>query len=184
MKPDLNTLVSRTGFGKWLNENGFTGEGVEVGSLSGGYAREIMKDWNGRRLHLVDPWEPQSKEIYKEDVSGVDWLGCYKECLRFAFEVAPRVNMIRALSVPAAQLFRPQSLDFVYIDGNHSYEAVIEDIIAWSIKIRPGGLLCGHDYWNDPPHGEPKRAVDEFQKSSNIPMHYTPNCGSWWFIKP
>jgi predicted O-methyltransferase YrrM len=57
-----------------------------------------------------------------------------------------RVRLIVADSVSAAALFAPASLDFVFIDGDHSRAAVLADIAAWLPKLKPGGLLAGHDY--------------------------------------
>ena len=37
-------------------------------------------------------------------------------------------------------------VDFVFIDAEHTYEGVRDDIIAWSPKVRPGGIIAGHDY--------------------------------------
>jgi hypothetical protein len=57
-----------------------------------------------------------------------------------------RVRLIVAGSVEAAALFAPASLDFVFIDGDHAKDAVTADIFAWFPKLKPGGLLAGHDY--------------------------------------
>jgi cephalosporin hydroxylase len=56
------------------------------------------------------------------------------------------VRLVVADSVSAASLFAPTSLDFVFIDGDHEKSAVLADIAAWLPKIKPGGLLAGHDY--------------------------------------
>jgi hypothetical protein len=56
------------------------------------------------------------------------------------------VRLIVADSVEAAALFAPASLDFVFIDGDHAKDAVTADIFAWLPKLKPGGLLAGHDY--------------------------------------
>jgi predicted O-methyltransferase YrrM len=55
-------------------------------------------------------------------------------------------RLVVAGSVEAAALFASSSLDFVFIDGDHSCAAVLADIAAWLPKIKPGGLLAGHDY--------------------------------------
>jgi cephalosporin hydroxylase len=55
-------------------------------------------------------------------------------------------RLIVAGSVEAAALFAPASLDFVFIDGDHSREAVLADIAAWLPRIKVGSLLAGHDY--------------------------------------
>jgi hypothetical protein len=46
----------------------------------------------------------------------------------------------------AVKDFKPNSIDFVYIDGNHLFRHVADDIYEWSIRIRPGGIISGHDY--------------------------------------
>jgi len=49
-------------------------------------------------------------------------------------------------SVRAARLFADESIAFVFIDGNHTRESVLEDCAAWWPKIKPGGVMAGHDY--------------------------------------
>ncbi len=45
-----------------------------------------------------------------------------------------------------AEDFEDESLDFVFIDGNHDFEYVVEDICKWTKKVRKGGIVSGHDY--------------------------------------
>jgi len=49
-------------------------------------------------------------------------------------------------SVEASQYIADGSLDLVFIDAMHNYEEGKADILAWMPKVRPGGILCGHDY--------------------------------------
>lgn len=65
------------------------------------------------------------------------------------------VNLIQLPSPEAARLYAPASLDFVWIDGSHEFNAVLADLLAWWPKIKPGGTLGGHDY-NQP---QVRRAV-------------------------
>ncbi len=55
------------------------------------------------------------------------------------------------LSWDAAALYADASLDFVFIDADHAYESVLKDIKAWLPKVKPGGLIAGHDYSQDFP---------------------------------
>lgn len=192
MKPDLSTLKSRDGLGQWLNDAGLTGIGVEVGVLSGGNAAQIMSQWSGQLLHLVDPWEKIDPTIYKE-AQGWSPEVCYEECQKLAARYPMRIKLHKMLSMDAALMFPNGSLDWVYIDANHSYDAVINDLMFWWPGIKAGGLLGLHDYRNDtswPQHCEVKRAVDDWR--GNNPVHHTnvrtetdPGwCGSVWFIKP
>lgn len=56
------------------------------------------------------------------------------------------VNIIVGDSVEVAQNYKDASLDFVFIDGAHTYDAVVADIKAWLPKVKPGGIIAGHDY--------------------------------------
>ena len=110
--------------------------------------------------------------------------------------------MIRATSEVAADIFADESLDFVYIDANHAYDFVKQDMTLWYPKVKKGGYLGGHDYidldWYSDPNflenGKDKHiwsgnmtfyhgvfgvnvAVDEFCSS----MGYTPTITEEWF---
>jgi predicted O-methyltransferase YrrM len=68
-----------------------------------------------------------------------------------------RALMLRMYSSQAAKLFPDGSLDFIYIDANHKYDYVKEDIELWWPKLKSGGMISGHDYmpeidWKTPPH--------------------------------
>lgn len=185
--PGLSTLRNRDQLGEWLNWRGLIGSGVEVGSLSGEYARTIISKWNGSALYLVDPWERQPDDVYKEPVNHTNWEECYRSCIELAREYYPRVTLIKGYSPQAAFGFPDDILDFCYIDGNHGLEAITADLQAWWPKVKMGGLFGGHDYRNDttyPQNCEVKKAVDEFaRKLGGVAIHYTPPCGSWWLTK-
>ena len=66
------------------------------------------------------------------------------------------INPIKMKSVDAAKLYDDSSLDLVFIDAGHEFEHVVDDIKAWLPKIRPYGIIAGHDYTWDP---EVQRAV-------------------------
>jgi predicted O-methyltransferase YrrM len=70
-----------------------------------------------------------------------------------------RIIKHKMSSLEAAQLFKDGSLDAVYIDADHSYPSAREDILTWKPKVRPGGILSGHDYGRC--HIGVKLAVDE-----------------------
>jgi hypothetical protein len=72
--------------------------------------------------------------------------GFYAEAHARLAEFGSRANIIRAASVETAAGFKDHSIDVVYIDGNHTLPYVIADVHAWAPKVRPGGMVCGHDY--------------------------------------
>lgn len=122
--------------------------GAEIGVLRGHNASGLL--WHRPALHmyLVDRWA--SDEDYMNDGnagwSPAMWRMIFEECLENLWHCDGRYNILQMPSVTAATTVQNNSLDFVFIDGNHAYEAVKADILAWQAKVKPGGILCGHDY--------------------------------------
>jgi predicted O-methyltransferase YrrM len=88
------------------------------------------------------------------------------------------INDIQGLSWECANKFEDSSLDFVFIDADHTYESVVKDINSWYPKLKKGGILSGHDYpsWNGV-----KKAVDEFINKNNMKLKTFK--GNVWFIE-
>ena len=80
-------------------------------------------------------------------------------------------------SLEASKAFAPESLDFVFIDGDHSYEGCALDIKLWWPKLKPGGLLSGHDYVDEKNYGV-QRAVNEFVGDRELRL----GLNNTWFI--
>lgn len=178
-------IQSREDIGNFLNEHGLIGEAAEIGCAFGGNAKAILRQWKGAKLYMVDPWVAQPTEVYRERTDGVDFDAYYESCLQLAREDA-RVQLVRMYSVEAAKQFADGQLDFVYIDANHSYEAVRDDMAAWFPKVKSGGVFAGHDYGDDthwPHYCEVKKAVDEWAYAHHTPFTVG-RCCSWWMIKP
>lgn len=74
------------------------------------------------------------------------------------------VNVSWAGSVNAAKHQADGSLDFVFIDADHTYESVLADIDAWLPKVRSGGILAGHDYVNAPWSGVIRAVTERFDR--------------------
>lgn len=183
--PDiLRELKDRMELPEWLNRHSLTGAGAEIGVMHGGFAEHVLKAWKGERYYMVDLWARQSAEVYREKTDDIDYEAKYRDCVAIAGRF-PIVKIIRKLSVEAAAEIPDGSLDWVFIDANHSYRAVLEDMDAWWPKLKSGGLLSGHDYNHDTkwPHFiEVKPAVDRWTSERNLPLHTDKD--SWYVIKP
>jgi predicted O-methyltransferase YrrM len=152
-----------------LRDRNLISIGVEVGVCRGFFSEHILKHWPGH-LYLVDLWEEH--EAYKD--AKYDHAFNYKDCIERLKPFEERITILRTASTRAALNFADDSLDFVYLDANHSYEAVRDDLSAWYPKVRRGGILAGDDYGILPEqsidfgNGDGaymfgvKRAVDEF----------------------
>lgn len=139
--------------------------GVEVGCYLGDYA-DILKT-KCRKLYLVDPYIQMDDYIDIVNANNYIRNDDYKFiCQRFSSEIsAGLIEMIRKKSLDAVRDFQDESLDFVYLDANHRYSHVLDDLNSWWSKVKPGGLLCGHDYQNSSENGsiiEVKSAVTKF----------------------
>jgi hypothetical protein len=145
---------------------------AEIGVWEGDFSERILEIVRPERLHLIDPWQAMSGETYEgaryggQLVQGQAEMDArYTAVLdRFARQRdTGAVEVHRLSSAEAAGRFRDGELDFVYVDGDHTYESVRADLEAFAPKIRPGGFLGGDDYgvegwWRD----GVTRAVDEF----------------------
>ena len=144
----LPTFRQKGDLPRILEAEGRHSVGVEVGVLDGRFAEWMLRTWkSARRYYLVDPWvahDETYRDASKQSKSDADrFMDMARQ------RMAPfgdRAVLLRNFSADASQLFSDQSVDFVFIDARHSYDAVLEDLKAWWPKIRPGGILAGHDY--------------------------------------
>ena len=134
---------------------------VEVGSYKGKSASlmavEMINNNKDIKFDCVDTWLGSPEHQILAEVRNDTLFNIFTENIK---PVAHKVNAIRAASVEASSLYEDKSLDFVFIDADHSYEAVKEDLEAWFPKMKDGGTIAGHDYGN--PTNGVKPAVDEF----------------------
>lgn len=116
--------------------------GAEVGVETGAYSEILLKNNPGLKLYSIDPWKAYNGF---RDYTVQDKLdSLYKEAKA---RLAPyNCKIVRKFSQNAVKDFADNSLDFVYIDGNHSFLNIASDIIAWTKKVRVGGIISGHDY--------------------------------------
>jgi hypothetical protein len=123
----------------------------EIGTAEGAFAADILIYANPEKLHLIDPWEHQDQADYVADTNNVDQDAFdlrYKDVQKkFSAPISSGVVEVhRAYSPAAADLFPDHYFDYVYIDGMHTESAVYDDLKAFDPKVKPDGLILGHDY--------------------------------------
>jgi hypothetical protein len=182
-------IETRNDFGKILIEKNLSGIGVEIGVASGSYSEVLLKHTPLKKIYLVDPWRDYL------NVNAADYYGNQKEQDKRYDEVvnkfkcyADRVVILRKESIEASKDFANEYFDFIYIDANHSYEFVKEDIEKWYPKLKSNGVMSGHDYLvNNRGRDGVKIAVDEFCFGLKLKLYVTGGTRrcppSWYFLK-
>lgn len=124
--------------------------GAEVGVHLGEFSQEIIDVTTPNRLYLIDPWAVIEDNTYVRS-----WYGSktpkqemderYKGvCSRF--KRYSGVEIHRRFSYNVDDIIQDNSLDFVYIDGDHTYDGVMKDFDIYYRKLKVGGLIAGDDY--------------------------------------
>jgi hypothetical protein len=128
--------------------NGYR-NGAELGVSKGRFTTFLCSSMFDMRMLCVDLWAPQPDNLGEgaETYSTWDHEQSYREfkVLRDKW-FSNRVTIWRRHSVEAAKDVTDGSLDFVFIDADHSYKGCKADIEAWEPKVRVGGMVSGHDY--------------------------------------
>ncbi len=91
-----------------------------------------------------------------------------------------RTTVHRCPSLDAARSFADGSLDFIFIDADHSFEAAEQDLSVWWPKLRGGGLMAGHDYTNSP---SVRAAVDAFVAANGLQLAFRSTRASWMIYR-
>jgi predicted O-methyltransferase YrrM len=153
-------MKTRNEFADFLTENNYK-MGIEIGSYKGVYSKYLLDNWKGY-LYMVDVWMklPESEYV---DISNQENP---KEIIGEVFDnligYEDRTTLIRGSSRSTSHLFPDEFFDFIYIDANHKYQYVINDLQNWYTKLKSGGVLAGHDWIAD---------YDEEQADKNGDVH-------------
>ena len=144
---------------------------AEIGVFKGEFSQQILDQTQPRKLHLIDPWKFQASPEFATSWYGGDkghdqhYMDLIYEEVRARFQkqiLSEVVEIHRKPSVESAADFPANYFDWIYVDGDHRYNAVMEDMLAYRSKVKPGGYVAGDDYespgWWE---GGVKKAVDE-----------------------
>ena len=140
--------------------------GAEVGVHKGKTSALLLKDFSELTLYMVDSWPDREHQ----------W-GALNRVMKYAQR---RVYM-QGDSVSKARNIEDGSLDFEFIDADHSHVGCLRDMMAYWPKLREGGLFCGHDYHKADCPGV-TQAVGEFGEMHGIEFQEVPG-NIWWTLK-
>lgn len=166
--PNSNRVV----FAKLLAELGYR-KGAEIGVASGGHSLLLAKQNPKCDLFCIDSWA-----VYEGMHDYEDKFRLYEFEIMASNRLNPVQNatIIKGFSMDVVKQFDDNSLDFVYIDANHEWPYVTHDIFYWAKKVRPGGIVSGHDY-------DRKRRKDGLCQVKEVVHAYTEAFDiSPWFV--
>ena len=145
--------AKRADLPKFFKGRGFK-KGVEIGVAWGQNIVDYCKE--GFEIYGVDPWDAHTDEDEFRKLIHID--GKYGSTIDGVHKLAeertekyPNCKLLKMTSIEALEQFPDRSLDFVYIDGNHSFGYVAMDLMKWTRKVKKGGAICGHDYYSHNP---------------------------------
>ncbi len=114
--------------------------GAEIGVWKGTFAFYTLFQRQPSKLFLIDPWIRIERIETQEEKNQLYINVCT------AFAPYQNVIILRMKSEEAASFFPDEFFDYVYVDGDHSYESVLRDLEKYFPKIKIGGLIIGDDY--------------------------------------
>ncbi len=158
-------------------------KGAEIGVASGRFSESLCMSIPDLKMYCIDPWimyEDYQERNLSQDRMDILYESTKEKLAHFNCEI------IKDFSMNAVKKFSPGSLDFVYIDANHVFKYVLEDITMWADTVRPGGIVSGHDYKSlGDPLPDVGKAVDQYVKDHNIKALFVftgRNDASWFFV--
>lgn len=157
-----NREGGRLQLGKVMHDLGFR-IGAEIGTRYGGSAKIWCEAMPGLDLTCIDPYLGYHTRSQEEQDKV--YVGAQESAKRFGFK------LLKEKSLEVVDRVENASLDFVNIDGDHTFDACVQDIIRWVPKVRPGGLVLIHDYCTFKQCGV-IRAVDAYTHCHRIDPWY------------
>ena len=139
--------------------------GAELGVQEGIFAEETLRNWHAcTRYVLVDAWRPLANYHDRANVDQERQDKLFAETIARLAPWKDKVEVCRNLTTACAPRFPDATFDYVYVDARHDRLGVTVDLQQWWPKVRPGGLLCGHDFvsqWEGPHLGGQDWALNE-----------------------
>ena len=167
IRPADEAALDKIGTGKKI---------CEVGVEAGTHALDMYKLLKPTMMYMVDwyaPYQVQNGPRLKGvDTSNKKWE------VESRFKDISNAKLIVGDSLDMAPNFKDK-LDYVYIDANHNYEAVLKDLDVWYPTVKAGGILAGHD-WDAGIFGV-RKAVEEWA-GANDKLHVLNHKGCDWWI--
>lgn len=160
----LNDLI------KQIEKDIPNGDMVEIGSYQGESTELFAKSQFINKIYSIDPYISNYDE--RDPVSSSSLIEAEKIFLERISKYPDKVIKIKTTSEIAVKSFSKNSINFIYIDGCHTYESTKRDLEIWYPIIIKGGYLGGHDYVNKGYLLSVTKAVNEFILTHNLNLSF------------
>lgn len=154
--------------------------GAEIGVFFGRFSQGLAKGAEPSRLYLIDPWWTLHGETFSFRP---------QKSTREAYESTKRrmsrwierdvVSLVVRRSQDALSAMEDDCLDWAYLDSSHDYSETLEELRLLRRKVKPNGIICGHDF-NTAKHPGVFRAISEFlDECRDLEVFYLDNFMQW-----
>lgn len=167
--------------------------GCEIGVNKGHTTKFLLENLPKiERYYDVDPW--REYDMYDGTTciryvgsakGGKTWDQVIIEFFKKTLKYSDRVAIMRMFSTDAVKFFDDEYFDWIYIDANHKYEYIKENLYLWTPKVKLGGLIIGHDYKNRKEVAKGwgiTKAVNEFVEENDFDLELGDKC-VYWFVR-
>lgn len=163
-------------FSDMINENGYKIV-AEVGCGYGQHSKYILKTTNIDKLFMIDSYKYYDNDLFSYSIKNIiipsytleqkfdDFSKMVENDVK---EFGNKVQFVRTSSTEAVEYFPDNILDAIFIDANHEFEYVLQDLNMWWPKVKNGGIMAGDDYWME---GVAK-AVHFFADQYNLTVNF------------
>ena len=153
---------------------------VEIGVRWGRNANFVLNNFDISTIHLIDPY---CELPYLTHIFNSESVKTYKDSAKNDLKpFKDKCVWYEDFSQNVIDKFDDNSIDIIYIDGDHSYEAVLSDLTLFYPKIKEGGLIIGDDYNED----GVKQSIEEYSKENDIKYEISDSgdgTHKFWFVK-
>lgn len=188
-KVDLNQKQIDLPYSRWKEYPVFLKElgvrkMVELGVYKGQFTATLKKANPDMEIIGVDAWTvyPGYKDYGEHDLESTAYQEAQDRAKIHNFK------LIKGWSMDVVNQFEDESLDAVFIDGNHDFVHVVNDTNAWAKKVRRGGIVSGHDFFRNHHKGfGVKEAIPAYCEAYGIRPLFVwkgDKCPSWMYVKP
>jgi predicted O-methyltransferase YrrM len=160
----------------------------EIGVYEGDYSSIILSALPSCEMYLIDLWDPLDNDFFYSEFEEDQLKQVYTK-VKDRFNENSNVKIIKGDSKKLFEDFEDEYFDWIYIDGDHSYEGVCSDLKNWFPKVKRGGVISGHDFdpdlsWDVASKFGVNRAINDFFGDTNE-MYLTsePHYKSWLYFK-